>query len=111
MTVPARTTIAIAICTFRRNELLTRLLDALIICAERTGDRAALGVALVDDTTEGLARPVAEALADRFELGLSTGFPARRISRWLAILRSKRRLKWPTGLVMTDDDCEPPRSG
>src|SRR6266581_6960114 len=68
--VPDRTTIAIAVCTFRRNDLLTRLMEALLVCAERVRDRAVIGVVLVDDTPEGQARPVADAFADRFELGL-----------------------------------------
>ena len=61
--------IAVAICTYKRNDLLTRLLDALLMCAERVQQPCRVGVVIVDDTKEGQARPVAEAFADRFELG------------------------------------------
>jgi succinoglycan biosynthesis protein ExoM len=70
VTADGRTSVAIAICTYKRNDLLTRLLEAVLICAERVRSRAAIGVVIVDDTKEGLARPVAEAFAERFELGL-----------------------------------------
>ena len=65
-----RTTIAVAICTYKRNDLLVRLLKALLACADQVRDRAALGVAIVDDTPDGQAHSVAEAFANRFELGL-----------------------------------------
>ena len=70
LAIGGRTAIAVAICTYKRNELLTRLLEALLVCAEQVRDRAAVGVALVDDTPDGQARVVADAFADRFELGL-----------------------------------------
>ena len=80
--MPDRTTIAVAICTFKRNDLLIRLLEGLLQCAERVAARAAVGVVLVDDTPEGLARPVAEAFVDRFELGLQFRISGRQnISR------------------------------
>ena len=65
-----RTTIAVAICTYKRNEPLAVLLESLIACAERVRERAAVGVVIVDDTQDEQARPVAEAFAGRFELGL-----------------------------------------
>ena len=50
MTADGRTSVAIAICTYKRNDLLARLLEALLVCAERVRSRAAIGVVLVDDT-------------------------------------------------------------
>ena len=67
LAIGGRTAIAVAICTYKRNELLTRLLEALLVCAEQVRDRAAVGIALVDDTPEGKARVVADAFANRFE--------------------------------------------
>ena len=104
----ARTTIAVAICTFRRNDLLTILMEALAVCAERVRDRAAVGVAIVDDTKEGHARPVAEAFADRFELGVEYRISGRQnisIARNVALETALGIADW---IVMTDDDCEPP---
>lgn len=103
-----RTTIIVAICTFKRNDLLTRLLDALLVCADRVRSRAAVGVVLVDDTPEGLARPVADAFAGRFELGLDYRISGRKnisLARNLAIETAMVTGEWT---VMTDDDCEPP---
>ena len=104
----ARTTIVVAICTFKRNDLLTRLLEAVLVCAERVGARAAVGVVLVDDTPEGLARPVADAFAKHFELGLQYTISGRKnisLARNLAIETAMEIGEWT---VMTDDDCEPP---
>jgi succinoglycan biosynthesis protein ExoM len=103
-----RARIAVAICTYKRNDLLTRLLEALAVCAERVRSRAAIGVVIVDDTSEGLARPVAEAFADRFELGLEYRISGRQnisIARNLAVEAAMEMADW---VAMTDDDCEPP---
>ena len=101
-------TIAVAICTYKRNDLLTRLLEALIACADRVRDRAAVGVVLVDDTPEGQARPVAESFADRFALGVQYRISGRQnisLARNLAIETAMELADWT---AMTDDDCEPP---
>lgn len=106
--MPSRTTVAVAICTYKRNDFLTRLLDALLVCADRVQDRAAVGIAIVDDTREGLARPVAEAFAGRFELGLEYRISGRQnisLARNLAIGTAMEMGDWT---AMTDDDCEPP---
>jgi len=103
-----RISIAIAICTYKRNDLLTRLLDALLICAGRVAARAVVGVVVVDDTKDGLARPVAEAFADRFELGLQYRISGQQnisLARNLAVETAMGIGDW---VAMTDDDCEPP---
>lgn len=104
----ARTGIAVAICTYKRNDLLTRLLEGLVVCAERIRDRATLGVVLVDDTPEGMARTVADAYADRFEGGFQYRISGRQnisLARNLAIENALEMADWT---AMTDDDCEPP---
>lgn len=50
-----RTIIAVAVCTYKRNEPLTVLLESLIACAERVRERAAVGVVIVDDAEDELA--------------------------------------------------------
>jgi succinoglycan biosynthesis protein ExoM len=103
-----RTRIAVAICTYRRNDLLEQLLDALVVCADRVRSSAVIGVALVDDTIEGQARPVADAFKGRFELGLEYRISGKKnisLARNLAVETALEMSDW---LVMTDDDCEPP---
>ena len=108
LAIGGRTAIAVAICTYKRNELLTRLLEALLACAERVKDRAAVGIALVDDTPDGQARVVADSFADRFELGLEYRISGRQnisLARNLAVATALDLGDW---IAMTDDDCEPP---
>ena len=103
-----RQSLAVAICTFKRNDLLKRLLEGLLVCAGRVSDRANVGVVLVDDTPDGLARPVAEAFANRFDLGLEFLISGRQnisLARNLAIEAAMEKADWT---IMTDDDCEPP---
>jgi glycosyltransferase involved in cell wall biosynthesis len=107
-TAGGRTTIAVAICTYRRNDLLTRLLEALLVCVEPVRDRAAVGVVIVDDTPEGQARPVAEAFAKGFELGLQYRVSGKQnisLARNMAVETAIQMADWT---AMTDDDCEPP---
>ncbi len=109
MTDPVdRVSIAVAICTFKRNDSLAVLLRALVECAERIKDRAAVGVAVVDDTVEGEARTVAEGAAQWFELGLQYRISGQQnisLARNLAIGTAIAMADW---VAMTDDDCEPP---
>jgi succinoglycan biosynthesis protein ExoM len=103
-----RISVAIAICTYKRNELLAVLLQALIACADRVKDRAAVGVVVIDDTAQGNARVVADAFADKFELGLTYGISGKQnisLARNKAINTAIEMAEWT---CMTDDDCEPP---
>lgn len=68
-----RVTMAVAVCTYKRNHDLGVLLLALLACAERIRDRAAVGVAITDDTAAGEARGVAESAADWFSRASSMG--------------------------------------
>lgn len=109
MTDPAkRVSIAIAVCTYKRNEDLAVLLRALAACAERIGDRAAIGVAITDDTAAGEARSVAESAAGWFELGLQYRISGKQnisLARNMAIETAMGMADW---VAMIDDDCEPP---
>jgi glycosyltransferase involved in cell wall biosynthesis len=103
-----RTTLAVAVCTYNRNEPLATLLTALQACATRLRDRAAIGVAVVDDSSDGNARKVAEGFKGAFELGLEYRISGRQnisLARNLAIETASEMAEWT---VMTDDDCEPP---
>jgi succinoglycan biosynthesis protein ExoM len=106
--VAERKTVAVAVCTYKRNEPLTVLLHALLACAERVTKRAAVGVAIVDDTGDGQARPVAENFADMFELGVEYRISGKQnisIARNLAVETALEIGEW---IAMIDDDCEPP---
>ncbi|NJC04503.1 succinoglycan biosynthesis protein ExoM [Sphingomonas kaistensis] len=103
-----RVKIAVAVCTFKRNDLLARLLTSLEAAARQVADQAEVGVALVDDTPEGQARPVAEAFADRFGLGLAYAISGKKnisLARNLALETAIGMADWT---AMTDDDCEVP---
>jgi hypothetical protein len=96
--------IIVAICTYKRNELLERLLEALIPCANRISDRAKVGVALVDDTPDGQAWPVAEKFADRFDLGVEYRISGKKnisLARNLALETALVKADW---IAMTDDE-------
>jgi succinoglycan biosynthesis protein ExoM len=102
-----RLRLGVAICTYRRNEPLKVLLEGLIVCGEAVKDQADLGVVIVDDTPEGLARTVADAFAGRFELGLVYGISGKQnisLARNKAIETAMEFADW---IAMTDDDCEP----
>lgn len=102
-----RLRLVVAICTYRRNEPLRTLLEGLIACSQAISDRAALGVVIVDDTTEGHAQQIADEFANRFELGLVYGISGKQnisIARNQAIQRAMDFADW---IAMTDDDCEP----
>lgn len=103
----ARQTIAVAICTFNRNEALTTLLEALLVNITRLAGQAAVGVVIVDDSADGKARSVADQFQDRFELGLAYRYSGRQnisLARNLAIETASKMADWA---VMIDDDCEP----
>jgi succinoglycan biosynthesis protein ExoM len=103
-----RTTIAVAICTYKRNGPLAQLLESVIACAERVRDRSAVGVVIVDDTNDEQARPVVQAFATRFELGLQYRVSGKQnisMARNLAIETAMNLADWT---AMTDDDCEVP---
>lgn len=102
-----RTSIIVGICTFKRNEPLANLLEALVACAEDCRNKAAIGVVIVDDTADGQARCVAEAFEGRFEKGLTYRISGKQNishARNLAIETAMQLGEWT---AMTDDDCEP----
>jgi succinoglycan biosynthesis protein ExoM len=98
--------VIVGACTYRRNELLATLLDAVVAVAEHD-EAYAIGVVVVDDTPDGLARPVVERYAERFELGLAYRVSGHRnisLARNLLIETALINADW---IAMTDDDCVP----
>ena len=101
------TTVAVCICTYRRTDALRRLLERLVDDAEQVGDRARVGVVVIDDDPDRSATATVEAFADRFEQGVrlgasGTGNIAR--ARNLALDRGREVADW---IACIDDDCLP----
>ena len=104
---PGKLSIAVAICTFNRNEPLRNLLDAVLANSMQLGTRAKVGVVVVDDSSDGNARQVIERYEGKFELCLiyiCSGKQNISIARNLAIEAASKVAEWT---VMVDDDCEP----
>lgn len=102
----ARVTVNVVVCTYRRPEVLARLLDRLVEVAAAAHDVASLGIGIVDDDPDGSARAVATAAADRFERGVqyvNTASGNISVARNAAIDLG-RAAQW---IAMTDDDCLP----
>ena len=109
MNSSVRPRIAVAICTYNRNEALTILLEALRTSVECVAGQAAVGVVVVDDSADGKARIVAEQFVERFELGIHYRISGRQnisLARNLAIETGSDIADWT---AMIDDDCEPDR--
>jgi succinoglycan biosynthesis protein ExoM len=101
------TTIAVAICTYNRNEALSTLLEALIVSAAHVAKRVTISVVIVDDSSDGRARTVAQQYEGRFDLGIAYRISGRQnisLARNLAIETASEIADWT---AMIDDDCEP----
>ena len=99
--------IAVAICTYKRNEALAALLEALLVSVASVAGRAVVGVVVVDDTTDGQARTVVEKFEGRFDLGITYRISGQQnisLARNLAIETASEIGDWT---AMIDDDCEP----
>jgi succinoglycan biosynthesis protein ExoM len=99
--------IAVAICTYNRNDALVTLLDALLLAALRVAERAKVGVVVVDDSQDGRAHPVVQRYENDFALGIRYCRSGRQnisLARNLAIETAGKIGDW---IAMIDDDCEP----
>jgi succinoglycan biosynthesis protein ExoM len=100
-------TVIVAICTYNRHSELTLLLNRLAEYGQAIWTDCQIGVTVVDDSSDGNARPVVDRFADCFPLGLAYENSASRnisIARNVALAKSMYRAQW---VAMTDDDCEP----
>ncbi len=104
----SRPKIVVAVCTYRRNDLLAVMLESAAVAAEKVTDRADVGLVVVDDNPDGAARPVVERFAERFaDIGYS------QLGGGNISLARNRGLETALGsgadwIAMTDDDCEVP---
>lgn len=67
---PATVTVAVYVCTHRRNGPLGRMLDSLEVSARQAAPEVSLAVVVVDDNPDGSARPVVDESTRSFPLGL-----------------------------------------
>jgi len=63
-------TVAVYVCTYRRNDALARMLDSLEVAAAKALPEVELAVVVVDDNPDGRARSVVNSSARSFALGL-----------------------------------------
>ncbi|MDP9226435.1 MAG: glycosyltransferase family 2 protein [Actinomycetota bacterium] len=99
--------IAVAVCTYQRNDALRTLLNALVDVAQHTRDLARIGIVVVDDNPDRAAEPIVSLYADLFDLGIHyrhSGAKNISLARNLAIETAAPLADW---VAMTDDDCEP----
>lgn len=99
-----RTTIALYVCTHRRNDELRRLLSSVREAAATVADRAQVGVVVVDDNPDGRAAEVADEFSGVFELGTHyrhSGHQNISIARNLGLETAHPLADW---VAMLDDD-------
>ena len=99
-----RTTIAVYVATYRRNEPLATLLESILVAADAVADLAAVGMIVVDDNPDG-AKAVVDRFEGRFELGIHyrhVGLGNISIVRNIGLDAGIELAEW---VAMTDDDC------
>jgi succinoglycan biosynthesis protein ExoM len=99
--------IAVYVCTYKRNDALRNMLEALSKAAERVSDRAQIAAVVIDDNPDGRASEVVDEFVGRFELGIHYRHSGKQnisIARNLGLETGAELADW---VAMTDDDCEP----
>ena len=100
-----RTTIAVYVATYRRNEPLATLLESILVAADAVADQAAVGMIVVDDNPDGAAKDVVDRFEGRFELGIHyrhVGLGNISLVRNIGLDAGIELAEW---VAMTDDDC------
>ena len=105
---PPKRTVCLYVCTYRRNEQLTALIETVRTAVEHAADRVELGLVIVDDNVDGRASAVAERFTGdhAFPLGVHyrhTGSGNISIARNTGMEAASKIADW---VAMTDDDCE-----
>lgn len=100
----ASTSIAVYVCTHRRNHPLRRMLDSLAVAAEQVQPQVEIAVVVIDDNPDGRAKEVVEGFDGHFARGLHyrhSGAQNISIARNLGLDTSIPLAEW---VAMTDDD-------
>ncbi len=104
----SRPNVVVSVCTYRRNDRLSVMLDSAARAAEAVRDQANVGLVVVDDNPDGSAKPVVDSFASRFAevsydvVGGGNISVARNRALEMAVAANA---DW---IAMTDDDCEVP---
>ncbi len=116
-------TVAVYVCTYRRNGALARMLDSLEVAAAKALPAVELAVVVVDDNPDGRARSVVDTSARSFPLGLhyrhcgqgniaaarNTGLEAAmELADWVAMVDDDQIVvpEWLTELVRVQIETE-----
>ncbi|HEX7095145.1 MAG TPA: glycosyltransferase [Acidimicrobiales bacterium] len=103
----ARTSVAVYVCTYRRNGALRNMLDALTVSAKRAEHLADVAAVVVDDNPDGSARDVVDECVGCFSLGIHYRHCGKQnisAARNVGLAAAMELAEW---VAMTDDDCEP----
>ena len=104
----ARASVCVSICTVDRNGALLELLRSLRAAADHSAATARVGIAIIDDHPDGVAKAVIPEVADWFEAGVHYVNPGSRD------LATARNTAIETGVSSADyvgfidDDCVAP---
>ncbi len=96
--------VAVYVCTYRRNEPLNRLLESLLVAAQAVQPGIEVAVVVVDDNPDGRASAVVEAFKHDFARGLHyrhTGSQNISTARNMGLETAMELADW---VAMTDDD-------
>ena len=114
-------TVAVYVCTYRRNDALSRMLDSLEVAAANAMPETELAVVVVDDNPDGRARQLVESSTRVFPLGLhyrhcgqgniaaarNTGLEAAMdLADWVAMVDDDQVVvpKWLTELMRVQSE-------
>ncbi len=98
------TSVAVYVCTFRRNEPLKRLLDSLLVASGAVQPHIEVAVVVVDDNPDGRASAVVDNFGHDFLRGLHyrhTGSRNISTARNMGLETAMELADW---VAMTDDD-------
>jgi succinoglycan biosynthesis protein ExoM len=101
--------VVVAVCTYRRNEPLRHLLEALVEAAHEARQLCTVGAVVVDDCADREAEPVVRAFEGKLALGVYyrvSGHQNISRARNVALEAAMIHGDW---VAMTDDDCVPDR--
>ncbi|MEL7156955.1 MAG: glycosyltransferase family 2 protein [Actinomycetota bacterium] len=104
MNAAATTSIAVYVCTHRRNEPLRRMLASLSAAAQRVQPAVEIAVVVIDDNPDGRAKEVVEGFDGGFARGLHyrhSGAQNISVARNLGLEATIPLAEW---VAMTDDD-------
>jgi len=100
-----RVRVAVCMCTYRRPDVLRRLLNRIVEIAADAADLAEVGVVVVDDDTDASAKATTAEFENVFALGVAyenTASGNISVARNRALERGIEMADW---LALIDDDC------